>query len=59
MNVGSPCIGVCRINVQSGLCAGCWRTMEEITAWPGMAESNRRHLLLVLEQRQATLAMPD
>lgn len=29
----SPCIGICRIDDATGLCAGCARTGEEIAIW--------------------------
>jgi len=29
----SPCISVCTINTQTGLCEGCWRTLDEIASW--------------------------
>ena len=49
--VVSPCIGICRINIQSGLCEGCLRTRDEIAAWSDMREDQRKQLVLVLEQR--------
>jgi hypothetical protein len=59
MAVQSPCIGICRINVRSGQCEGCWRTVEEIAAWPKMADGQRQQLVLVLEQRQEESASFD
>ncbi len=59
MAVQSPCIGICRINTQSGMCEGCWRTVEEIRAWPKMADGQRQQLVLVLEERQAESASFD
>ena len=29
----SPCIGVCKINQQTELCVGCYRSREEIANW--------------------------
>jgi len=29
----SPCVGVCRMDAASGLCLGCWRTLDEIARW--------------------------
>ena len=31
----TPCIHVCDLDPESGLCKGCHRTAEEICAWPG------------------------
>ncbi|GAC1527777.1 MAG: hypothetical protein NVS2B4_05320 [Ramlibacter sp.] len=40
--VPSPCSKVCRIDAASGLCAGCLRSIDEIAAWGGMDEGDRR-----------------
>ena len=32
-NVPSPCISVCRMDTGSGLCEGCFRTIDEIKVW--------------------------
>ncbi|MDO9217322.1 MAG: DUF1289 domain-containing protein, partial [Lacisediminimonas sp.] len=31
----SPCIDICRMEQHTGLCVGCLRTIDEITAWGG------------------------
>ena len=33
LEVESPCISVCQIDELSGLCIGCYRTIEEIQGW--------------------------
>ncbi|HEY3327376.1 MAG TPA: DUF1289 domain-containing protein [Novimethylophilus sp.] len=55
----SPCNGICRINVRSGMCESCFRTSEEIKAWPSMSDERRHQLLQVLEQRQMEMARFD
>lgn len=32
-NVPSPCVSVCRMDTGSGLCDGCFRTIDEIRDW--------------------------
>ena len=39
--VASPCIKVCIVDGESGLCLGCFRTLEEIAAWAGLPEPER------------------
>lgn len=34
-----PCIHVCELDPENGLCKGCHRTAAEICAWPGGASS--------------------
>ncbi len=31
--VPSPCVSLCQIDADSGLCRGCLRTLDEIVAW--------------------------
>ena len=49
----SPCIGVCLIDGPSGLCAGCYRTLDEIAAWIDLPDADRRALLGRLPLRRA------
>ena len=49
--VPSPCISVCRMDAETGLCAGCYRTLEEIAAWGGMDDDARRALWQELVER--------
>lgn len=37
----SPCIDICRMDPETGLCQGCWRTMQEIAGW-GMADDQEK-----------------
>ncbi len=52
---GSPCTNVCILD-EYGYCAGCHRTMDEITAWPQMNEQERRQVLERIEHRRAARA---
>lgn len=47
----SPCISVCRMEVASGLCKGCLRTLEEITAWSRLDDEGKRAIWGQIEQR--------
>ena len=55
----SPCIGVCAMNESTGLCEGCYRTIDEIRQWWDMAPDQKSQLLTELEQRQIELANFD
>lgn len=41
-DVPSPCLSVCRMEAASALCAGCFRTLQEIAAWGQMPEAGKR-----------------
>lgn len=50
--VRSPCVRVCRLSTAgSGLCTGCWRSLEEITRWGMMSSDQRRAVLATLPTR--------
>lgn len=49
--VPSPCISVCRIDAHSGLCEGCFRTLDEIAGWSALAEAEKLALWRALERR--------
>ena len=51
-NVPSPCISVCRMDPQSGLCAGCLRSIEEIAQWGNAGDDLKRAILRRIEQRR-------
>lgn len=51
--VASPCISVCVIDAPTGLCAGCYRTLDEIAGWIGLSASERQALLAELPWRRA------
>lgn len=53
--VPSPCISVCRINAESGMCEGCFRTLGEISAWARSGPEMQRELWRTIGQRMAAM----
>ncbi|MCW7488134.1 DUF1289 domain-containing protein [Leptospira meyeri] len=53
MSLKSPCTKVCMMDPDSGLCAGCLRTIEEIGNWSAMSEEEREKVWSELPQRKA------
>ena len=53
--VPSPCISVCRISADSGLCEGCFRTLGEISAWSRLPVEGKRVLWQTIHERIAAL----
>ncbi len=49
--VSSPCIRVCTLDAETGLCEGCGRTREEITRWYRMTEEERQQIMAGLPER--------
>ena len=48
----SPCINVCVIDPDSGLCAGCHRTLAEIGQWASLTDEERRRIMSKLPVRR-------
>ncbi len=49
--VESPCIDVCVIDPESGLCEGCLRTLDEIAEWGLYSPAERRRVIDALPGR--------
>ena len=47
----SPCISVCRMDAATGLCEGCFRTLDEIASWGLASDEERRAVWGQLAQR--------
>ena len=50
--VASPCTSVCAIDPPTGLCAGCYRTIDEIAGWIDLPPQGRRALIASLADRR-------
>jgi predicted Fe-S protein YdhL (DUF1289 family) len=50
-DVPSPCMSVCRMDMDTGLCEGCLRTLDEIAAWGRMDEEGKRAVWVELARR--------
>ena len=51
--VPSPCINVCRMDAATGWCEGCLRTLDEIVAWGGLGDADKRAVWQQLQLRRA------
>jgi predicted Fe-S protein YdhL (DUF1289 family) len=54
-SVPSPCINVCRMNAQTGLCEGCFRTLDEIARWGTASNAYKRSVWGEIKRRQESL----
>ena len=55
MSIPSPCINVCSMDEAAGYCAGCFRTIPEITEWSRASEARKQAILDLIAERQAVL----
>jgi predicted Fe-S protein YdhL (DUF1289 family) len=53
-SVASPCTSVCRISDDTGLCEGCWRSIQEIAGWSAMDDARRLQVLAAVAARRST-----
>jgi len=54
--VMSPCVKVCQMDPQRGLCLGCARTLDEIARWSSMSDTERERVLAELPSRRLDVA---
>jgi predicted Fe-S protein YdhL (DUF1289 family) len=52
----SPCINICRMDNKSGLCVGCFRTLDEIADWSRADEAARQAVLAAVAERRRKFA---
>ncbi|CAN1508619.1 MAG: DUF1289 domain-containing protein [Sulfuritalea sp.] len=50
--IQSPCVGICTMDDTTGLCLGCYRSLDEIKGWWDMNPQDQKKLLVALEERQ-------
>jgi hypothetical protein len=50
--ITSPCTNICKMDATSGLCLGCLRTLDEITAWSRLDDPARQHILADVARRR-------
>ena len=51
----SPCISLCRMDPATGLCEGCFRTIDEIVQWGNASEDAKRAVWRDIQRRQDAL----
>lgn len=53
--IQSPCIKVCTIHPDAGLCTGCLRSIDEITQWSKLTHADRAEVMEALPARRSQL----
>jgi predicted Fe-S protein YdhL (DUF1289 family) len=57
--ISTPCLRVCLLDPESGLCEGCGRTRDEIARWGQMSEDERLAIMAGLDERMRRLLLAD
>lgn len=51
--IETPCVKLCMLHPETGLCIGCARSGEEIAAWTRLTPVERRAVMATLPSRTA------
>jgi predicted Fe-S protein YdhL (DUF1289 family) len=52
----TPCVDICVMNPETGLCEGCGRTIAEIAGWASLSSAERRRIMDELGERRLAVA---
>ncbi|HEV7157373.1 MAG TPA: DUF1289 domain-containing protein [Caulobacteraceae bacterium] len=50
--IASPCVRVCIVDGESGLCLGCFRSLKEVAGWASFTADEREALMAELPSRR-------
>ena len=53
--IATPCVKVCIVDGESGLCLGCYRTLSEVAAWSSLTEARRTSIMAELVGRRGRI----
>ncbi|WP_374390683.1 DUF1289 domain-containing protein [Brevundimonas sp.] len=53
--IATPCVMVCAVDGESGLCLGCFRTLKEIAGWRALGEEGRAAVMAELPSRRSRI----
>ena len=53
--IATPCINVCIVDGESGLCLGCHRTLKEVAGWTALTDRERHEVMAQLPARRSRI----
>jgi hypothetical protein len=53
--IKTPCIKVCVVDGESGLCLGCYRKLSEVAAWAKLSDAEREAIMAELPDRRSQI----
>jgi len=53
--IKTPCIKVCVVDGESGLCMGCYRKLNEVTGWTKLSPEEREAVMAELPSRRSLI----
>ena len=53
--IKTPCIKVCVVDGESGLCLGCYRQLNEVAGWARLSDQERERIMAELPSRRSRI----
>ena len=53
--IKTPCIKVCVVDGESGLCMGCYRKLSEVAGWVKLTDAERDAVMAELPARRSLI----
>ena len=53
--IATPCIKVCVVDGESGLCMGCYRQLSEVAGWARLTDDERAQIMADLPTRRSRI----
>ncbi len=53
--IKTPCIKVCVVDGESGLCLGCYRQLSEVAGWAKLSDEERERIMAELPSRKGRI----
>ena len=53
--IKTPCVKVCVVDGESGLCLGCYRDLSEVASWARLTDAEREAILAELPTRRSRI----
>jgi hypothetical protein len=53
--IATPCVKVCVVDGESGLCMGCYRELSEVAAWARLTDEERARIMGELPGRRSRI----
>ena len=53
--IKTPCVKVCVVDGESGLCMGCYRRLNEVAGWAKLSDAERETIMGELKSRRSLI----
>ncbi len=53
--IKTPCVKVCVVDGESGLCLGCYRELREVAQWSRFSDAERAEIMAALPTRHSRI----